>query len=285
MIEARYLDIDGALGFVEIVTPAGEHAPDALPTVLCIHTAGQSGVQWRHVAHDLAARGYRVLVPDLPGHGRSEPAPDGPVTSLTTYGDWLTALLDALDVHRPYVLGCSIGGKLTLELATRPDRPLAGAVAMEAEAGPGRVNVSGLRRELEDVAGPSRAERTYLGTLASVGRSVPAATAHRIALMHKREDPEISSSDLIGWGTHDVRDRLPLLTCPLHLVVGADDPWLDPDAVADLAVRINDISPGRARFTRLDGIGHYPMEEVEDFAVLADSWLTDLRGATAEVLS
>ncbi|MHC3370455.1 alpha/beta fold hydrolase [Rhodococcus aetherivorans] len=136
MIEARYLDIDGALGFVEIVTPAGEHAPDALPTVLCIHTAGQSGVQWRHVAHDLAARGYRVLVPDLPGHGRSEPAPDGPVTSLTTYGDWLTALLDALDVHRPYVLGCSIGGKLTLELATRPDRPLAGAVAMEAEAAP-----------------------------------------------------------------------------------------------------------------------------------------------------
>ncbi|MHC3370454.1 alpha/beta fold hydrolase [Rhodococcus aetherivorans] len=82
-----------------------------------------------------------------------------------------------------------------------------------------------------------------------------------------------------------MRDRLPLLTCPLHLVVGADDPWLDPDAVADLAVRINDISPGRARFTRLDGVGHYPMEEVEDFAVLADSWLTDLRGATAEVLS
>lgn len=31
MIEARYLDIDGALGFVEIVTPEGTPAADTLP--------------------------------------------------------------------------------------------------------------------------------------------------------------------------------------------------------------------------------------------------------------
>ncbi len=103
-----------------------------------------------------------MIVPDLPGHGRSEPAVDGPVTSIVTFGDWLGKVLDALTVERPFVVGCSIGGKLTLELATRSSRPLAGAIAMAAEAGPGRVNVGGLRRELEDVAGPSRADRTYL---------------------------------------------------------------------------------------------------------------------------
>ncbi len=43
MIEARYLDVGGALGFVEIVPPDAHPAPDTLPTVLCIHTAGQSG--------------------------------------------------------------------------------------------------------------------------------------------------------------------------------------------------------------------------------------------------
>ncbi|UYP18846.1 alpha/beta hydrolase [Rhodococcus sp. Z13] len=281
MIEARYLEIDGALGFVEIVTPSegSAHGTAPLPTVLCIHTAGQSGVQWRHVARDLADRGYRVVVPDLPGHGRSEPAPGGPVTSLVGYGDWLCAVLDALGIDRPFVIGCSIGGKLTLELATRPERPLSGAVAMEAEAGPGRVNVAGLRRELEDVAGPARAERTYLGTLASVGRSVPESKAHVIALMHKREDPEISSSDLIGWGTHDVRDRLDRVTAPIHLVAGVDDPWIDPAAVGRVAETINATCPGRARFTILDGIGHYPMEEIDDFAALADTWLGELRQA------
>ncbi|MFX1758714.1 alpha/beta fold hydrolase [Rhodococcus sp. As11] len=283
MIEARYLEIGGALGFVEIVTPDAHsgNGVDAaeLPTVLCLHTAGQSGVQWRHVARALAERGYRVVVPDLPGHGRSEPAPGGPVTSLVAYGDWLCAMLDALGIDRPFVMGCSIGGKLTLELATRPDRPLSGAVAMEAEAGPGRVNVAGLRRELEDVAGPSRSERTYLGTLASVGRSVPESKAHTIALMHKREDPEISSSDLIGWGTHDVRDRLDQVAAPIHLVAGVDDPWIDPDAVAQAADAINDVLPGQARFTALVGIGHYPMEEIDDFAALADTWIGELRRA------
>lgn len=286
MIEARYLDVGGALGFVEIITPENHSAAAiptaAIPTVLCLHTAGQSGVQWRHVASALSERGYRVIVPDLPGHGRSEPAVDGPVTSLVTYADWLGILLDALGIDRPFVLGCSIGGKLTLELATRPLRPLAGAIAMEAEAGPGRVNVSGLRRELEDVAGPSRADRTYLGTLASVGRSVRADRAQLIARMHKREDPEISSSDLIAWGTHDVRGRLAEITCPIHLIAGEHDPWIDARAVEEVAAAINTARPGFARYTLLEGIGHYPMEEIDDFASLAGNWLNTLR---AESLS
>jgi pimeloyl-ACP methyl ester carboxylesterase len=281
MIEARYLNIDGALGFVEILTP--DTSTDGTPTVLCLHTAGQSGVQWRHVASALSRRGYRVIVPDLPGHGRSEPAVGGPVTDLVVYGNWLWKVLDLLGVERPYVIGCSIGGKLTLELATRPERPLAGAIAMAAEAGPGRVNVGGLRRELEDVAGPSRGDRTYLGTLASVGHAVPAEAAQLIATMHKREDPEISSSDLIAWGTHDVRNRLAHTTCPLHVVAGEQDPWIQTGAVEKVAALINSARPDYARYTMLDGIGHYPMEEVDDFASLADQWLTELR--SAEVLS
>ncbi|MDV7269128.1 alpha/beta hydrolase, partial [Rhodococcus oxybenzonivorans] len=267
MIEARYLNIDGALGFVEILTP--DTSTDGTPTVLCLHTAGQSGVQWRHVASALSRRGYRVIVPDLPGHGRSEPAVGGPVTDLVVYANWLWKVLDLLGVERPYVIGCSIGGKLTLELATRPERPLAGAIAMAAEAGPGRVNVGGLRRELEDVAGPSRGDRTYLGTLASVGHSVPAEAAQLIATMHKREDPEISSSDLIAWGTHDVRNRLARITCPLHVVAGEQDPWIQTGAVEKVAALLNSARPDYARYTMLDGIGHYPMEEVDDFASLA----------------
>lgn len=283
MIEARYVTIDSAPAFVEIVHPE-ENGNAPAPTVLCIHTAGQSGAQWRHVASRLAALGYRVIVPDLPGHGRSEPAVDGPVDDLTVYGDWLCTLLDMLDVERPYVIGCSIGGKLTLELATRPDRPLAGAIAMAAEAGPGRVNIAGLRRELEDVAGPSRGERTYLGTIASVGDRVSGVRAHLIATMHRREDPVVSSSDLIGWGRHDVRGRLCLTTCPVHLVAGEQDPWIEPDAVRADAARIRG-----ARFSLLAGYGHYPMEEIEDFADLAAGWLRELArpstGDHAEVAS
>ncbi|MBD0863634.1 alpha/beta hydrolase [Gordonia sp. zg691] len=286
MIEARYLDIEGALAFVELISAdrvTGDADADA-PTVLCIHTAGQSGVQWRRAAQQLADLGYRVVVPDLPGHGRSEPCPTGPVTSLVDYADWLTILLRQLDIERPYVIGCSIGGKLALELSMRPDYPLAGAIAMAAEAGPGRVKIAGLRRELEDVAAPARADRTYLGSLASVGRSVPAAQAHLIGLMHKREDPEISSSDLIGWGSHDVRDRIGDLTCPLHMICGADDPWISVDAARRSAEEIDQLDGPPAQFTELAGYGHYPMEELPDFGARAHDWLRTLRAATTEAV-
>ncbi|TQM09447.1 alpha/beta fold hydrolase [Pseudonocardia kunmingensis] len=265
-VEAAYAGIGGCTAFVE---QTGTGTP-----VLCLHTAGQSGVQWRHVAGPLARRGYRVVVPDLPGHGRSEPAPAGPVTDLGDYAAWCVALIDRLGLERPFVVGCSIGGKIALDLAARLGDRLAGVVAMAADAWTGgRPSVSGLRRELSDVAAPSRTDRTHLGTLAVVGSAVPPPRAELIATMHRREDPAVSTSDLIGWATHDLRDALPRIACPTHLVVGADDLWLDPDAVRWAADRI----PG-ARATVLDGVGHYPMEEITDFAAVLDGWLRELAG-------
>lgn len=263
MIEARYLEIGGSLCYVEI---AGSG-----PAVLCIHTAGQSGVQWRYTIRDLAERGYQVVVPDLPGHGRSEPPVGGPIEDLGVYAEWLRALIDALGLDRPYVVGCSIGGKIALDLAVRCGSSLSGVVAMAAEAGNGPVNMSSLRRELEDVAAPSRTDRTYLGTLAVVGSSLTAERAELIAQMHRREDPIVSTSDLVGWGKHDVRAELPSITCPVHLVAGEDDLWVDPEEVRSAASQI----PG-ARCTLLSGIGHYPMEEIPEFAAVLHGWLGEM---------
>lgn len=221
MIQAEYVPIDGTLAYVE---QAGEGRP-----VLCIHTAGQSGVQWRHTLGDLAELGYRVVVPDLPGHGRSEPAPGGVVQDLGIYAEWCEALIEELELKDPLIVGCSIGGKIVLDLASRLDDRVAGAVAMAADAVSSRLSVKALRRELEDAAAPSRSDRTYLGTLAVVGSSVPADRARLIASMHRREDPLVTTSDLIGWCTHDLRPALSLITCPTYLVIGEDDLWLDPE--------------------------------------------------------
>ncbi|WP_028933345.1 alpha/beta fold hydrolase [Pseudonocardia spinosispora] len=269
MIEAQYLRVGGSLAFVEQV---GTGTP-----VLCLHTAGQSGVQWRHCATALARRGYRVVVPDLPGHGRSEPAPGGPVTDLGVYARWSLELMERLGLDEPFVVGCSIGGKIALDLACRASERLSGVVAMAADAWTGgRPSVRALRRELVDVAAPSRTDRTHLGTLAVIGRAVPRERAELIATMHRREDPAVSASDLIGWSGHDLREDLPGVRCPVHLVAGADDLWLDVDAVRWAAGRI----PG-ACCTVLDGVGHYPMEEIDGFdGVLAD-WLTEMRAEVA----
>jgi pimeloyl-ACP methyl ester carboxylesterase len=263
MIRAEYVSIDGAIGFAEV---SGDGAP-----LLCIHTAGQSGVQWRELLLALSDDGYQVIVPDLPGHGRSDNPTCGAVTDLSVYASWLTELLAALQVTEPLVVGCSIGGKIALELAASPVvRPRA-VVAMAADAFNPQLSTSGLQRALEDAASPSRADRTYFGTLSSVGSAMPADRARVVAAMHRREDPVVATSDLIGWSTHDLRERLADVPCPVHLVAGEDDFWIDPQAVAWAAAQIPNGS-----FELLPGVGHYPMEELADFPRRLTAWFDSL---------
>ena len=257
---ARYLTLHGRLAFVETY---GDGHP-----ILCIHSAGQSGVQWRTVVGELAELGYKAVVVDLPGHGRSEMLDTGPVTDLETYSQWCIEIIDRLSLDMPFVVGCSIGGKITLDIASRIPSRLSGVVAMAADAQNDGQNAAGLTRALEDSVSPSRSDRTYYGTIAACGVAVPADRTEIIARMHRREDPLVSNSDLIGWARHDLRGRLTDITCPCRVVVGADDFWMDPESARWTAENI----PGGS-FTLLDGIGHYPMEEIHNFASLLDGWL------------
>jgi pimeloyl-ACP methyl ester carboxylesterase len=264
MIHAEHHEIDGGVGFVEV---SGEGSP-----VLLIHSAGQSGLQWRTTLRELPRHGYRVIVPDLPGHGRSDGRPAGPVADLGEYAAWLAELLRRLDATRPLVVGCSIGGKLALELGADRSVDPGGVVAMAADAYNRRLSVGGLRRSLEDAASPSRTDRTYLGTLACLGRSVPTARAAAIAEAHRREDPLVTTADLIAWTAHDLRSRLRDIRCPVRLVAGEDDFWIDMADVEWAAGVIGDCV-----LDRLPRVGHYPMEEIAGFPALLAGWLGDLQ--------
>lgn len=273
--QAHYAFVDGSLSYVEVGEPEGT----TRATVLLLHTAGQSGVQYRRVVPGLTALGYRTVVPDYPGHGRSEPCAAGPITDLGDLAAWVLKVLDVLDIDdAPLVVaGCSIGGKITIDLAARLGDRIAGAVAMAASADPGIGNRKALLRELEDVAAPSRADRTTLGTRAVVGAAVSPELRELIATMHRREDPVISNSDLLGWTSHDVTAQLGRISCPLLLVGGADDLWLDLDAMRRTAQQVSS-----AQTLVLDGIGHYPPQEMPDFAERLDSWIGGWLGGQGE---
>jgi len=95
------------------------HGPaEAGLTVLLVHGAGGYGRMFAPLAAELAAAGYEVLAPDLPGYGLS-PAP----WQQVDYGVWKQALLALIDAEhqrrpRPFVLfGASIGGYLAYLVA------------------------------------------------------------------------------------------------------------------------------------------------------------------------
>ncbi len=90
-------------------------APDA-PALLLVHgLAGQLAHYTYGVTDRLAGR-WRMVAVDRPGNGHSTRDPDTPA-DLKTQADALAALIDALGLERPLVVGHSLGGALALALA------------------------------------------------------------------------------------------------------------------------------------------------------------------------
>jgi 3-oxoadipate enol-lactonase len=90
------------------------------PTVVLLHPTPVDHRFWLSVADVLALR-YRLILPDLRGHGQSE-AGEGPITVEKLAADTVR-LLDHLGIYRAMFAGCSIGGYTLYELwRTIPSR-------------------------------------------------------------------------------------------------------------------------------------------------------------------
>jgi len=132
-IRSGFANIDNAKIYYET---AGRGIP-----LVMIHAGVADSRQWNNEFTDFA-QSYQVIRYDMRGYGKSEPV-DGEFSHM---GD-LVSLLDALEIHGPFVImGCSMGGGLAMDFAlTYPSR--AKALIM-VDAGP-----SGLAL---DVATPSK---------------------------------------------------------------------------------------------------------------------------------
>lgn len=85
------------------------------PAVLCLHSSGLSGRQWRRLAAQLEGR-FRVVLPDLLGHGSSMAWPEGEPFGLEQDLVALRALCARVGPGA-HLVGHSYGGLLALLLA------------------------------------------------------------------------------------------------------------------------------------------------------------------------
>jgi pimeloyl-ACP methyl ester carboxylesterase len=106
MDDMRYLELHGE-------RVAYQDAGDG-ETLLLIHGMAGSSATWRDVIPQLA-KNYRVIAPDLLGHGESD-KPRGDY-SLGAFAASLRDLLDALDIPRATIIGQSLGGGIAMQFA------------------------------------------------------------------------------------------------------------------------------------------------------------------------
>ncbi len=104
--------------------------PDGRPLVL-VHGWNLDGAMTFHQIIPALAQRYRVIIPDLRNHGRSDWV-RGPV-EITELADDVAGILDAIGVSGAAVFGFSMGGLVVQELARRHPRHV-GAMILAATA-------------------------------------------------------------------------------------------------------------------------------------------------------
>lgn len=256
-IIGRYVHMELPGGTQRIYTEAaGTGAP-----LLCLHTAGSDGRQYRHMLNDPRITDhFRVITFDLPWHGKSSAPADWRDTEyqLTSdlYAGTVLAVCDALELERPVIMGCSIGGRIVLRLAREhPDRF---AALIGLQSGPHvrpyyereylhrpDVNAGELCAALmSGLIGPRASETDRAETLWHYAQSGPGVFKGDL---HFYKDEGDLDSDLA---------QIDSARCPLYLLTGEYDYSCMPEDTLYVAKAV----PG-AKVVIMPGLGHFPMSE------------------------
>ncbi len=99
------------------------------PPLVLLHGPGEHAAKWLRVIPDLAAT-YRVIAPDLPGHGASEPI-DGTADAQRVL-DWLDALIERTCPTAPVLVGQIVGGAIAARYAARHGDRVRGLVLADS---------------------------------------------------------------------------------------------------------------------------------------------------------
>jgi len=257
-----HLDLPGPDGSLLDHRVYFEEAGQGIP-LLCQHTAGAHGSQWRHLFEVAQITDqFRLIAYDLPYHGKSLP-PEGAAWWTTPYRLTLAtamavplALARALDLERPAFMGCSIGGLVALDLARYHPDDFRAVVAVEPA-----LKVEGSLDTLAGfwhprVSNEFKAAAMY-GLMAPQS---PEPLRRETVFVYSQGWPPSFLGDLhLYIEEHDLRHeaaRIDTQRCAVHMLSGA----YDYSATVEHGRAAHDAIAG-STFDAMDEIGHFPMSE------------------------
>ena len=113
---------------IQIVLHVHEWGALDAPPVVCLHGITGHGRRFRKLAEERLSRRFRVLAPDLLGHGLSDWEPPW---SMRAHPDAVVATLERLGVGAARWIGHSFGGRLVMELIARDRARVERAVLLD----------------------------------------------------------------------------------------------------------------------------------------------------------
>jgi len=115
---------------------AGEGNP-----LLILHGWGGSSDSWTEVSRKLAANGYKVVCPDLPGFGKNPP----PLKPWSTkdYFAWVKDYIEKNIDSNFFLLGHSFGGKIAIPLSLEMEDKISGLILIAPAIFSSKANLRG----------------------------------------------------------------------------------------------------------------------------------------------
>ncbi len=241
--------------------------PKDAPALVLLHGTGASGHSFRHTLPGLSQT-YRVITPDLAGHGCSATGFSGRL-SLDTMATDLWSLLDTLKIQPQAIIGHSAGAAIGLRMAElRPVPHIVGLNAALGEFdGAAAFLFPILAKGLATLPFASSAITSFFGRPGTVeriltGTGSPLDPEGRTQYLRLVRDPDHVTGALgmmAEWKLQGLLNRLPQTQTKVTLIASEGDRAVPAQVSIDAARRI----PG-AKLHLLPKLGHLAHEETSD---------------------
>jgi 3-oxoadipate enol-lactonase len=190
--------------------------PDTAPTLVLLHGATLDHHAWDPQVDALNSR-YRLVVPDLRGHGAS--TGPGLFTFDDAVGD-IVSLLEHLDLRHVGLVGLSLGGNIAQEIVRRDPGRIAALVVADATCNTASRHSLEAPMTIASLSGLSLIGRdAFLNATANLTAEDPAVQQYVRDVNRTRPTQEvvqILSSMLTGALHPDGAYRLPVPTLLMH---------------------------------------------------------------------
>lgn len=249
------------------------------PAIVFVHGNSLHSGSWVYQLSAESLAGWRRIAVDLPGHGESAPSPDPePRYSLRGYGETLKDLVEALNLDEVVIVGHSMGGHISMEIA--PEIPqLKGLFVFGApplrvldDMGRGFLQTPLLRFIGAPELGETEAVEWAQGMVAAEIEP-PAWMVSAIMSVDPKARPALGASLTPDVKGDDIA-ALSKLPRPAALAAG------DREALVDISyLRELNAPLWRGGAQVIEGAGHTPQwERPEAFNALLRGYLDEIRG-------
>ncbi|NIS09993.1 MAG: alpha/beta hydrolase [Candidatus Dadabacteria bacterium] len=248
----------------EIFYLSNDKIDSTKPTLLFLHGAGQSHLTWEYQLEYLEGLdGYNFVIPDLPGHGKS----DGEgLKSVSEYTEFIKSFINTLGLSELIFIGHSMGGAVAQLFALeRPEYLKALILACTgASMSVARETLLAVRDNYEvfcEVA-PTRA----------FAESSPEILKAKFKEGLQSTKQKVAYEDLLACNVFNISDKITEINISTLIIAGSEDILTLPRNSEFLNHQIFD-----SELHIVVGSGHFVMQEKPDeFNALISEFIKSL---------